>query len=128
MTTPFSQLNFGSVEHVWVEYHIAESKNSDRFEQNSVVMYTAIWEHCIVYATLNTAWIKQMTYAWVCHSRTPVGVRCVLFSAFITTSMVPAGLKWKVNLIVLFVDFISVSAFRTVFTVILLIYSCIGNT
>jgi hypothetical protein len=25
MITPFSQLNLGSVEHAWVEYHVAES-------------------------------------------------------------------------------------------------------
>jgi hypothetical protein len=28
MITPFSQLNLGSVEHVWVEYHVAEPNRS----------------------------------------------------------------------------------------------------
>jgi hypothetical protein len=28
MIAPFSQLNLGSVEHVWVEYHVAESNIS----------------------------------------------------------------------------------------------------
>jgi hypothetical protein len=27
MKTPFSQMNLSSVEHVWVEYHVAESQN-----------------------------------------------------------------------------------------------------
>jgi hypothetical protein len=26
MKTPFTQLNLSSVEHVWVEYHVAESE------------------------------------------------------------------------------------------------------
>jgi hypothetical protein len=30
MTTPFLQLNLSSVEHVWFEYHIAESSGTGR--------------------------------------------------------------------------------------------------
>jgi hypothetical protein len=31
MKTPFSQLNLISVEHVWVEYHVAESLSNTTF-------------------------------------------------------------------------------------------------